>query len=151
MPPFSRVGPSPAVLAALLVILSMATAPANAGEPNLVKVPLDIDVYDHPGGEGKPRGQFLKAGSQVDLLEQNADHWCHVAGANDPVPGGSGWIWCGKGDDGQDYSVKPVAADTGGMTEPTEEGATESPADETPEPTEPGGGGGGSGGGGGGE
>lgn len=116
-----------------LVAFSMAAAPASAGEPKLVEVPLDIDVYDHPGGEGKPRGQFLKAGSQVDLLEQNADHWCHVAGAKDPVPGGSGWIWCGKGDDGKDYSVKSVVDDSGGMTEPTEDDTMEPPADEMPE------------------
>jgi hypothetical protein len=145
-----------------LVALGMATVPVRAGEPNLVEVPLDIDVYDHPGGEGKPRGEFLKAGSQVDLLEENADHWCHVAGAKDPVPGGSGWIWCGKGDDKQDYSVKSVAAGTGGMTEPTEGGTMEPPAGETPEPADPmggddaggdagGGGAGGGGAGGGGE
>jgi hypothetical protein len=151
-----------------LVTLGMAAAPASAGEPNLVEVPLDIDVYDHPGGEGKPRGQFLKAGSQVDLLEENADHWCHVAGAKDPVPGGSGWIWCGKGDDKKDYRVKSVKADMteptesteGDMTEPTEStesGTMESPVEETPESTEPtgdgddGGGAGGGGAGGGGE
>ena len=132
--------------------LALGTAPASAGGPNLVEVPLDIDVYDHPGGEGKPRGQFLKGGSQVDLLQQNADHWCHVAAFKDPVPGGSGWIWCGKGDDKADYSVKPVVAempDTGDAPEPTG-GMTEPPADQTPEPTEPTGGGAGGGGPGGG-
>ena len=119
----------------MLAGLALQTAPAGAGGPLLVEIPLDVDVYDQPGGEGKPRG-VLAGGSQVDLLQRNDDQWCQVAGAKDPVPGGSGWIWCGQGEDGHDYAVKPVSADApeGGMTEPTE-------------PTEPTGGGGGGGGG----
>ena len=115
-----------------------------AGTPS--KAPLDVDVYDQPGGEGKARAGFLKGGSQVYLLKES-DHWCNVQG--DAVPGGPGWVWCGKGDDGKDYALTPMAAEapepTGGMTEPTEE-----PTEPT-EPTGGGGAGGGGAGGGGGE
>ena len=76
-----------------------------------VEVPLDVDVYDQPADESTKRSQFLKGKSQVILLHQNADHWCNVAPGKDPIPGGTGWIWCGKGDDGQDYSVRKVTAD----------------------------------------
>jgi hypothetical protein len=98
-------------LAALMFAGLALTVPAMAAEPaGLVNVPLDVDVYDQPGGVGEPRKQHLKGGSEVNLLEQRADHWCNVAG--DSVPGGPGWIWCGMGDDGKDYSLTPVAADT---------------------------------------
>jgi glioma pathogenesis-related protein 2 len=91
-----------------LVSLALLCLPVTAAEyaGTLVKVPLDIDVYDKAGGEGKKRPGFVKGGSQVYLLKQRPDHWCKVQG--DAVPGGPGWIWCGKGDDGQDYSVTPV-------------------------------------------
>ena len=82
-----------------------------------------MDVYDRPGGEGKPRAEFLKAQSQVYLHGEN-DHWCQVAG--DAVPGDTGGIWCGMGDDGKNYKLTPVT-------------------DNTPEPTEPSRGGGGTG------
>jgi hypothetical protein len=85
-----------------------AMAPERAG--NLVKVPLDVDVYDEPGGEGKKRAQLLKGGSEVYLLEERADHWCNVQFDK----GGTGWIWCGEGDDGQNYSVQPIAGGEGG-------------------------------------
>jgi len=57
-----------------------------------------VDVYDRPGGEGKHRAEFLKAQSQAYLQGEN-DHWCQVAG--DAVPGDTGGIWCGMGDDGK--------------------------------------------------
>jgi hypothetical protein len=91
----------------------MAMAAEYAG--TLVKVPLDVDVYDQPGGEGNKRPQFLKGGSQVYLLKEE-HHWCNVQG--DVVPGGPGWIWCGIGDDKQDYSLKPVAAAPAPAAEP---------------------------------
>ena len=84
-----------------LVIWSTVPAPAIAGDP-LVTVPLDIDVYDQPGGEGKPRSGFLKGGSRVNFVQEN-DHWCEVYGK--PVPGDRGWIWCGEGDGGQNYQL----------------------------------------------
>jgi hypothetical protein len=99
---------------------------AMAPQGTLVKVPLDVDVYDQPGGESKKRPGFLAGGTEVILLEKRADDWCNVQFDK----GGTGWIWCGMGDDGQNYSLTPVAADA-------------------PEPTEPGGGGGGGAGGGG--
>jgi hypothetical protein len=90
----------------LLVFAGLALLPAKAAENNntLVKVPLDVDVYDQPGGEGKKSSQFLNAGSEVYLLEERADHWCHIQFDK----GGTGWIWCGTGEDGQDYSVQRV-------------------------------------------
>ncbi len=100
-----------AVALTLFSVAALGAAPLPASAADVI-VPRDVDVYDHPGGEGKPRGGMLKRGSQVDLLKQNADHWCHVAGSKDPVPGGSGWIWCGKGDDGKNYGLKPIKADT---------------------------------------
>ena len=99
------------VAALMFAGLAFGVAPASAMQAKPVQVPLDVDVYDQPGGEGKPRGQFLKGGSEVGLMEQNADNWCHVESAKDPVPGGSGWIWCGMGDDGKNYAVKPVVAE----------------------------------------
>ena len=99
------------VAAFMLAGLVVGAVPASAMEPKPVQVPRDVDVYDQPGGQGKPRGQFLKGGSEVGLLEQNADNWCHVDSAKDSVPGGSGWIWCGMGDDGKNYAVKPVVAE----------------------------------------
>ncbi len=123
-----RIESTIAVTLLIASTLSFACLPASAGEPNLVEVPLDVDVYDHPGGEGKPRGEFLKGHSHVDLLREE-DHWCHVASAEDPVPGGSGFIWCGKGEDGKDYSVTKVTASmpdpTGGSdTQPEPSGDT---------------------------
>ena len=51
-------------------------APQRPG--NLVKVPLDVDVYDQPGGQGKKRAQVLEGGSETYFLEKRADHWCNV-------------------------------------------------------------------------
>lgn len=96
---------------------------------DLVKVMLDVDVYAQPGGEGEPIG-ILRKNSQVELINQRNDHWCNVQGAAVPAPGNFGWVWCGVGDDKQDYSLKPLAGD---MPET---------------PTKPTGGGGGEGGGG---
>jgi hypothetical protein len=112
--------------AASIVFASLAlnTAPATAAQRagTLSIVPNDVDVYDQPGGEGKPRAQFLKGQSQVYLQEQSADQWCKVAG--DAVPGDTGWIWCGQGGDGKDYSLIPTAApDTPAGGTPAPEGA----------------------------
>jgi hypothetical protein len=83
--------------------LSLA-APANALDGYAAKVPLDVDVYDQPGGVGKARPQHLKGGSRVSLSNEK-DNWCEVDSWKDPVPGDKGWIWCGMDDDGQDSSV----------------------------------------------
>lgn len=97
---------------ALMLLAGFALCvPASALDGYAVRVPLDIDIYDQPGGEGKPRPQHLKAGSEVSLIEESDDHWCQVDSWRDPVPGGKGWIWCGKGDDGEDYSVTKLTAD----------------------------------------
>jgi hypothetical protein len=48
--------------------------------------------------------------SEVNLINEN-DHWCNVQGADVPVPGNIGWVWCGIGDDGKNYGLKPVAAE----------------------------------------
>jgi hypothetical protein len=69
-----------------------------------VRVPIDVDIYDRPGGDGKKHSQHLRGGSLVTLTKEQ-DHWCAVESWKDPVPGGKGWVWCGKGDDGMDYSV----------------------------------------------
>ena len=93
-----------------LASLALNAAPAMTAQyaGTLSIVPNDVDVYDQPGGESKPRAESLKGQSQVYLQEQNADHWCKVAG--DAVPGNVGWIWCGQGGDGKDYSLIPTAA-----------------------------------------
>jgi hypothetical protein len=68
-------------------------------------VPRDVDVYAQPGGAGQPVGQ-LAGGSKVRLATKGEDHWCKVYGNG--VPGGEGWVWCGIGDDGQDYALTEV-------------------------------------------
>jgi hypothetical protein len=98
-----------AVLAGLVLVVSLPASAMTTGITS--KVPLDVDVYDQPGGAGKPRDKFLKRGSEIILMKETEDHWCQVVSGKDPVPGGKGWIWCGKGDDGKDYSLKSVAAD----------------------------------------
>jgi hypothetical protein len=99
--------------------------PAFAG--NIYYVPLDVDVYDQPGGEGKPRPDFLPKCSKVELIDHRKDDWCHVKG--DAVPGGNdGWIWCGKDDDGN-YKLLNVK-DSPGC--PTADG-TPSDDDTTPQ------------------
>ena len=117
----------PAMAVMLLVTtLTASTTPlamAKSGG-DLVKVMLDVDVYAQPGGEGEPMG-MLRKNSQVELINQRKDHWCNVQGAAVPAPGNFGWVWCGIGDDKQDYSLKPVTADMpettgGGITEPTQ-------------------------------
>jgi len=126
---------------AVAVMLLVTAVNASSAPPamaksggDLVKVTLDVDVYAQPGGAGKPIG-VLRKNSQVELINQRQDHWCNVQGAAVPAPGNFGWVWCGIGDDDQDYSLKPVAADMPGNT-----------GGDTTEPTEPTGGGGGGGG-----
>jgi len=101
--------------------LSVATAPATALDGEAVRVPLDVDVYDEPGGVGQARPEQLKGGSRLILMNEN-EHWCHVDNWKDPVPGGKGWIWCGQGDDGQDYSVTKLSADEINAPEPGQGG-----------------------------
>ncbi len=115
------------------VALSVAIVAASLGAPfataksggELVQSRLEVDVYAQPGGEGEPIGTLPK-NSQVELINQRKDHWCNVHGAAVPGPGNFGWVWCGIGDDKQDYSLKPIAADTpapgGDTAEPTEGG-----------------------------
>lgn len=122
-----------------LVLSSPLMAAEYSG--TLSTVPLDVDVYDQPGGEGKKRSEFLKGDSQV-YLQQEIDHWCKVAG--DAVPGDVGWIWCGKGDDGQNYALKPVVEDKTEPPDPNDPGDPSS----LPPPDSGAGGGGASGGGG---
>jgi hypothetical protein len=110
------------LLATAVNAYSVPPAMAKSGG-DLVKVTLDVDVYAQPGGVGKPIG-VLRENSQVELINQRKDHWCNVQGAAVPAPGNFGWVWCGIGEDGQDFSLKPVTANapanTGGdMTEPT--------------------------------
>ena len=119
------------IISALILTLAP-QSPAKAADGQMVTAPLDVDVYDKPGGEGKARSDFLPGGSKVELLKENGDHWCNVQG--DAVPGGPGWIWCGMGDDGKNYKLTPVADNPPEPSEPTE-------------PTEPAGGGGAGGGG----
>jgi len=129
------------VIVAATTLSFAAHSPTRAADGQMVTVPLDVDVYDKPGGEGKARSDFLPGGSKVELLKENGDHWCHVKG--DAVPGGPGWIWCGVGDDKKDYTLTGSDNTTEPMapTEPTEPTA----------PPEPAGGGGGGGGGAGGQ
>ena len=110
------------LLMSAVTISSVPLAVAKSGG-DVVKVMLDVDVYAQPGGEGEPIG-ILRKNSQVELINQRKDHWCNVHGAAVSAPGNFGWVWCGIGDDKQDYSLKPVAdmpeTTGGGMTEPTE-------------------------------
>jgi hypothetical protein len=85
--------------------MAISVPPACAGDGPDVEVPLPVGVYAEPGGDGNPVGA-IEGPKNVNLAEKRDDHWCKVYGPN--VPGGSGWIWCGKGDDGQDYSVKII-------------------------------------------
>lgn len=86
----------------VVAALSVAAVPATAGDGPLVVVPLNVDVYAQPGGVGQPVGQ-LEGGSKVRLATKGEDHWCKVYGNG--VPGGEGWVWCGIGEDGQDYAL----------------------------------------------
>lgn len=97
---------------AAVATLHIVSLPAISTAAEMVAVPLDVDVYDHPGGEGKPRKKNLRANSTVNLLVKRKDHWCQVEG--DAVPGGKGWVWCGKGGDQKNYALMPVG--TGGST-----------------------------------
>jgi hypothetical protein len=90
----------------LAIAVSAAAAPASALSGKGVEVPFDVDVYDQPGGEGTKRGEFLKGCSWVTLAKDPVDNWCNVESWQDPVPGGASWIWCGRGDDEKDYSVR---------------------------------------------
>lgn len=102
-------------------VLTLGVATARAADGPLVEVPLDIDVYAEPGGVGEPVA-MIKGGTQVSLATED-DHWCNVYGPN--VPGGKGWIWCGMGDDKQNYAVKPVVAEK--PAEPDKGGGTAAP------------------------
>jgi hypothetical protein len=97
------------VFVLLLAGTSLTFGPGYGGDGPSVKVPLDIDVYDQAGGEGKPRSGFLKGGSTVNFVKEE-DHWCEVYGT--AVPGNRGWIWCGKGDDGQNYQLTFLNAES---------------------------------------
>jgi hypothetical protein len=110
------------LIALAAAALSAATKPAAALDGYAVRVPLDIDVYDQPGGVGKARPQHLAGGSRVSLIEETSDHWCHIDSWRDPVPGGKGWIWCGNGYDGQDYSLIKLSADEINAPEPGQDG-----------------------------
>jgi hypothetical protein len=87
------------------MMAALVVGPATAGDGPLVKVPLDVDVYAQPGGVGKPVG-MLKGGTKVHLATKGEDHWCKVYDNN--VPNGEGWVWCGIGDDGQNYALTIV-------------------------------------------
>ena len=110
------------------IALSVAIAAAALGAHfataksggDLVKVSRDVDVYAQPGGEGEPIG-MLRKNSQVELINEK-DQWCNVQGVAVPAPGNFGWVWCGIGDDGKDYSLKPVVAEkpAGPQNPPTE-------------------------------
>jgi hypothetical protein len=92
----------------VLAAMALSVAPVFAADGPLVEVPLPVDVYAEPGGVGKPVG-VIEGPKEVNLATKRDDDWCKVYGAN--VPGGTGWIWCGMGDDGKNYAVKPVAAE----------------------------------------
>lgn len=111
------------MLGCLALLPSLLSSQTATAADQAVVVPLDVDVFGVPEDDGTIRPEPLSAGSHVLLLLERADHWCHVASGRDPVPGGSGWIWCGLGGDGQDYSVQPVGAEPapGGGGEPAEE------------------------------
>ena len=96
------------LLTLLVAVLIVAAVPAKAGDGPLVIVPRDVDVYAQAGGAGQPVGQ-LAGGSKVRLATKGDDHWCKVYG--DGVPGGEGWVWCGIGDDGQDYALTEAPAE----------------------------------------
>lgn len=65
----------------------------GAGAPEAI-VRKDVDIYKQPGGVGRPF-DVLRIGTKVGVYQRRADQWCFVAGRG--VPGGEGWIWCGKG------------------------------------------------------
>ena len=92
----------------VLAAMALSVAPVFAADGPRVEVPLPVDVYAEPGGVGKPVG-VIEGPKEVNLATKRDDDWCKVYGAN--VPGGTGWIWCGMGDDGKNYAVKPVAAE----------------------------------------
>jgi hypothetical protein len=95
-----------------VVSLSLSSLPAfSADGSKPIIVPHDVVVYGEPGDESTKQSAFLKGGSQIKLFSQRSDNWCHVRGGKDPAPRGQGWIWCGMGDDGKNYSVKKVAAE----------------------------------------
>lgn len=98
------------VCGAAVAMLHIVSLPAISTAAEMVVVPLDVDVYDHPGGEGKPRKKNLQANSTVTLLVKRKDHWCQVEG--DAVPGGKGWVWCGIGGDQKNYALLPARTGT---------------------------------------
>lgn len=67
-------------------------AQPQAGLVKFVRVALDVDLYDTPGGNGRVIG-MLGAGTRgVRLLAPCADSWCNVI-----WPGGQGWVYSGPG------------------------------------------------------
>ena len=107
----------------MLGVLAAFVAPAGPAQAagQAVIVPLDVDVYGVPEDDGTKQPDFLKAGSQVVLIENRGDNWCHVGSGRDPVPGGEGWIWCGPGGDNEDYTLQPAGEENpAGEGEPAE-------------------------------
>jgi hypothetical protein len=71
-----------------------APQPQAGGLKKFVRVALDVDVYDAPGGGGQVIG-MLGAGTRgVRLLGPCADSWCNVI-----WPAGQGWVYSGPGYD----------------------------------------------------
>jgi hypothetical protein len=87
-----------------LAALGMASTHATAGDGPAIIVPLDVDLYAQPGGVGSPIGG-VAGGTQANLIEERSDDWCHIYALKGPTE--RGWIWCGVGNDKQDYSLKP--------------------------------------------
>jgi hypothetical protein len=113
--------------------VSLPAAVHSMASHPLVKVPEDVDVYDQPGGVGKPRKGFLAKDSIVALLDGPNDDWCHVSG--DAVPGKEGWVWCGVQEDGTSYELTKV--DSGSDTGTDTSGSDTSGSGTTPmEPVE---------------
>jgi hypothetical protein len=54
----------------MLVGLALGASPTSAGDSNLVKVPLDVDIHDKPADESTKRPQFLKGGTEFILMQK---------------------------------------------------------------------------------
>lgn len=57
-----------------------------------VRVALDVDLYNGPGGGGLVIGMLRRGTIGVRLVEPCSDGWCHVA-----WPQGQGWVYSGPG------------------------------------------------------
>jgi hypothetical protein len=66
----------------------------QGGGQGIATVLQSVDVYDSPGGNGQKTGN-LRKGSQVSLIGECNDGWCHVGGRR--VPNGDGYVY--NGDD----------------------------------------------------